>query len=68
MYSIVSTRRGKGIEGGVHIGQIIIEGGANRRGGSCRLVFIKRRSNRRGYACRQLFNRKGVLREGGLCW
>ena len=38
------------IEGGVYIGQSLIEGGANRRWRSCRLVF----------------NEKRVLIEGGM--
>ena len=38
------------IEGGVHIGQFLIDWGANRRGCSCRIVF----------------NKKRVLIEGGM--
>ena len=56
----------------VHICQFLIEGDANGRGCSCRLVSIKRvlieGGNRRGHACWQLFNREGVPREGGSCW
>ena len=32
-YSSVSSRRVEELEGGVHIGQFLIEGGANRRTG-----------------------------------
>ena len=32
LYSSVSNRRGEAIEGGVHIGQFLIEGGASRWG------------------------------------
>ena len=41
-YSSVSNRRGEAI-GGVYISQFLIEGGANIRGCSCRVVFIKKR-------------------------
>ena len=57
-YSSVSNGRGEVTEEGVLVGQFSTEGGA--------MSLIEGGANRRGCSCRLIFNTNGAFIEGGM--